>query len=515
MVRAASVVGASTLLSRVAGLVRDQVAAYFFGTSAAAAAFVVAFRLPNLFRRLLAEGALTVAFVPVFTQTMQEGGRPAAGELFKSVFTLLTLVLAGLCLLGIVFAPEVVSVMAPGFRDEPDKFRLTVFLTRVLFPYISFMALGALFMGALNARGYFALPALGPFICNLATIALTFLLVSRVAPPILSLALGTMVGGFLQLAIQLPGLRRAGLPLRFSFRFRTPGVGKIFLLMGPAALGAAAYQLSIFVNTILGSFLPPGSIPWLYFADRLVQFPLGVFSMAIGTAALPALARQSASGDQEGFIDSARFALGLSFFITLPAMVGLTALALPLVTGLFQRGEFTAASSLGTAAALQAYTLGLPFLSGASILARVFYSRADTRTPTMVAAGSLGLGVVFALILMWPFQHVGLALSSSLASLVNFCWLYALLLAREKAFPQKAMLREMLICFVIAGLMGAAVWPLGTWAMAAGSLWALTGRTLVAVGAGVAVYVVLAVLTRRPQMRPAVNLLKRRLGRRK
>jgi len=512
--KAAAVVGSATLLSRIAGLARDQVMAYFFGTnSIAAQAFVVAFRIPNLLRRLLAEGALTVAFVPVFTQTMAEGGKPAAARLFSGMFSLLALALLLVCALGVAFTPQIVLLIAPGFREAPELFSTTVFLARLLFPYILFMGLGALFMGALNASGRFAAPALAPFISNLAMIAGTCLLSPHLEMPIMGLIIGTMAGGLLQLAIQLPSLRRCGLILMPSLDFRSPAIKKILFLMGPAALGAAVYQLSVFINTILGSFLPEGSIPMLYYADRLMQFPLGIFTMAIGAAALPALARQSAQGDHDGFIQSARFALGLSFFITIPAMAGLLVLAKPLVAFLFERGEFTHESSLGTAAALRAYVIGLPFLSGAGILARVFYSRSNTKTPTLIAMASLGAGSVCAVLLMWPFQHVGLALASSVSSTVNFFWLYTIILARENGFPQKEMLKEISSYFLLAALMGLAVYPFGQWAESAAGFYALAFRTLAGVAAGIAVYMGLSILTRRPHVKPVLNIIKRKLGR--
>lgn len=513
--KTASIVGSATLLSRIAGLARDQVTGYYFGTSIAAAAFVVAFRIPNLFRRLLAEGAFTAAFVPVFTTTLADGGPAAAADLFKKVFTLLALALVLLCFGGVIFAPEVVALMAPGFRDTPEKFTLTVYLARILFPYIFFMGLGALFMGALNSSGYFAAPALGPFVGNLAMIAGTIALSPYMERPVTGLALGALAGGGLQLAIQLPSLRRAGLRLRLDFHFLTPEVKKILLLMGPAALGAAVYQLSIFVNTIMASFLTEGSIPYLYYADRLMQFPLGIFAVALGTAVLPALSRQNALGDHQGFADSAKFALGLSFFITLPAMVGLTVLALPLVTFLFQRGAFTSESSQGTAAALQALALGLPFLSGAGILARIFYSRSNTRTPTLVGMGSLAVGTVLAFILMWPLKFVGLALASSLSSVVNFCWLYGLLTARASVDqPQIKILKEVLVYCFLASLMGLAIWPLGPWALASQGFWFLALKTTISVVAGVLVYFGLAVAAKCSHAVYMVNLVKRRFCRR-
>ena len=506
--RAASIVGGATMLSRIAGLVRDQVIAYFFGSSIVTAAFVVAFRIPNLFRRLLGEGALTVAFVPIFSRTLGLGGTPAASKLFRQCLTLLGLTLTILSILGVIFAAELVTIMAPGFLDDPAKFNLTVLLTQIMFPYIFFMAMGALFMGALNASGHFTTPALGPFVGNIAIILGAIFLCPLFDIPVLGLALGAMIGGGLQLSIQLPALRRHGLSLLPDFSFWTPEVKKILLLMGPAALGAAAYQISIFINTILASFLPEGSIPWLYFADRLMQFPLGVFTVAIGVATLPSLSRQAATGDTAGFISSARFALGLSFFVTVPAMVGLVALALPLVTILFERGEFTSISSQGTAEALMAYALGLPFLSGAGILARIFYSRANTRTPTLVATASLALGIIAALSLMGPLQHMGLALASSLGSIVNFFWLYALLLTQEKSFPNKEMLKELASYFLLAALMLPPVWYLGQWAMAADFFPEKALRTLGAVFSGIIIYLGLARLTRQAHLTFILSTMK-------
>ena len=511
--RAASIVGGATMLSRVAGLVRDQVIAYFFGSSTVAAAFVVAFRIPNLFRRLLGEGALTVAFVPIFSYTLGQNGNLAANKLFRQCLTILGLVLMVLSILGVFFAAELVTIMAPGFLDDPEKFNLTVLLTQIMFPYIFFMAMGALFMGALNASGHFTAPALGPFMGNVAIILGAIFLCPIFDMPVLGLALGVMIGGAMQLAIQLPALRRSGLSLRPDFSFWTPEVKKILLLMGPAALGAAAYQISIFINTILASFLPEGSIPWLYFADRLMQFPLGVFTVAIGVATLPSLSRQAATGDTAGFISSARFALGLSFFVTVPAMVGLVALTMPLVTVLFERGEFTAISSQGTAEALMGYALGLPFLSGAGILARIFYSRSNTRTPTLVATASLALGVIAALILMGPLKHMGLALASSLGSMVNFFWLYTLLLTQEKSFPNKEMLKELAGYFLLAGLMLIPVWYLGQWAMEADFFIYKALRTLVAVFCGIIIYLGASKLTRQAHLTFILEAIKEKLKR--
>ena len=511
IVRAAGLVGGATFLSRLAGLVRDQVTASFFGDSPAAAAFLVAFRMPNLLRRLLAEGALTVAFVPVFTQALTTGSREAAQVLFQKMLTLLTLTLVLVCALGHLFAPQIADLMAPGFSRDQAQMELTVRLTRLLFPYIFFMGLGALFMGALNAGGFFAAPALGPVMGNLGVIVAAFTLTTHFSPPILALVAGVLAGGFLHLAVQLPSLKKMGLRLKPDFHFRDPGVKTILVTMVPAALGAAVYQLSVFINTILASFLPGGSIPWLYYADRLMQFPLGVFTMAIGSAALPALSRLAASGDRAGFLASAHFALALSFFITVPAMVGLITLAEPLVAFLFERGAFTRASTLGTAQALQAFALGLPFLSGSSVMARIFYSRRDTRTPTLVAVAALAFGVAAALVLMGPLRHQGLALASALSSLANFLGLYILLARWDRDFPRGRLIAEIAGYFGLALLMGAAVRPLAGWALDAPGFALLAGRTLAAVTAGVGLYFGLALLTKRPQVEPLSRFLKRKL----
>jgi putative peptidoglycan lipid II flippase len=452
-------VGVGTLASRIAGLVRDQVTAYCFGAGPAADAFFVAFRIPNLLRRLLAEGALTPAFVPVFTERLVSGGMGAAGALFREIFTLMTLALAAVTAAGIVFAPQIVTLIAPGFAENPDQFRLTVLLARLLFPYILLITLTALAMGVLNSLGRFNIPALGPVFLNICMILGAALLSPRLDTPILGLALGALAGGAVQLAIQLPGIRRAGVGLGFARPFRDPAAARVFRLMAPTALGAAAYQVSVFVNTQLASFLAEGSVSWLYYADRLVQFPLGVFSLALATAVLPALSRQASLGDRKAFRDTFRKSLAFQFFITLPAAAGLAVMSDPLVSLLFERGSFGPESTAMTAAALRAYVLGLPFLSGASLAARAFYSLKDTGTPAKVAAASLGIGLLAALLLLRPMGHAGLALASSLASFVNFAWL-ALLLRKSGNLGLRSFSLDALKSTLLALAMAALLWPL-------------------------------------------------------
>jgi putative peptidoglycan lipid II flippase len=459
VVRNASIVGAGTLLSRIAGLVRDQVTAFYFGASPAADAFFVAFRIPNLLRRLLAEGALTPAFVPVFTDRLVSGGKEAARGLFVGVWSLMTLVLGAITVLGVVFAPTIVRLIAPGFASNPGQFELTVLLARVLFPYILLITLTALAMGALNSLGRFNIPALGPVLLNVCMVLGAVLISPRLERPILGLALGALLGGVAQLAIQLPGIVRAGISLGFTLKLKDPAVFRVLKLMAPTALGAAAYQVSVFVNTQLASLLEEGSVSFLYYADRLVQFPLGVFSLAIATAILPAMARSKAEGDELGFKEMFQRALSLQFFITIPAMAGLMVMGVPLVSLLFERGSFDAASTVETSKALLGYSLGLPFLSGASLAARAFYSLSDTKTPAKVAAVSLAIGLLLAIILMFPLGHAGLALASSLASLVNFLWL-ALLLRKKGILRLGDFASDALRSALYALLMAAILWPI-------------------------------------------------------
>jgi len=443
MTRAAGVVGVWTTLSRLTGFVRDMVIALFLGASPAADAFFVAFRIPNLLRRLFAEGALSAAFVPTFVDTLQRDGDAEAARLARAAFTFAAIVLAGVTILGIVFSPWIVRVIALGFFKDPAKFALTVDLTRVMFPYIFFISLVALASGVLNSMRHFSAPAAAPIILNLSMIisVAAFCTLFNVDPTY-ALAWGVVAGGILQLALQVPFLSRVGVRLRPDFDFRNPALKRIGVLFVPAAFGGAVYQINVMIGTILASLLPSGGVSWLYYADRLVELPLGIFAIALGTAVLPSMSRQASNGDMGGLSQSVSFSLRVTAFFIIPASVALILLREPLISVLFQRGRFTFLDTQETASALLWYTVGLWAFSGLKVVVQAFFSMKDTRTPVWVSIGAVVVNLVVGLVLMGPMKQGGLALATSLAAAFNLVVLFAILIGRLGEFPTATFARS-------------------------------------------------------------------------
>jgi putative peptidoglycan lipid II flippase len=435
--RAAGVVGLYTMLSRVFGFLRDVVVAAFFGAGLVTDAFFVAFRIPNLLRRMLGEGSLTVSFVPVFTEYLNKKTRAEALELANIAFTMLSVILVMVSIIGVIFSPVIVTVMAPGFTKVPAQYELTVFLNRLMFPYIFFISLVALCMGILNALRHFAAPALSPVVLNISMIIAALTLRDFFGEPIVALAVGVMIGGVLQLAMQWPFLVRMGIRLKPAFNFAHPGLKKIGLLMLPAVFGAAIYQINIFIGTILASFLPRGSVSYLYYADRIVELPLGVFAIAVGTATLPSFSNQISRGNFEEFKKTLAFSTRLILFITIPAMIALIALREPIISVLFQRGHFDAASTILTAQALFFYAVGLWAFSVIRVIISAFYALQDTMTPMKAAIVALVVNVIFSLLLMFPLKHGGLALATSIASAVNVILLMVILTKKIGCFMDR------------------------------------------------------------------------------
>jgi len=403
--RSAGTVAFFTFLSRILGLLRTMVVAFSFGAGTNADAFFVAFRIPNLLRRLVAEGALTAAFLPIYVEYLEKRTPEDAQRVANVTFTLLAMVLTLLSLGGVLLSPWIIHAFAPGFVHDPDKFQLAVSLNRILFPYIFFVSLVALCMGVLNAKGHFAAPAAAPIILNIFMITGAVVFSQWFRPPIFGLAVGVLLGGLFQLLIQIPALVRSRVRIRPCFAFRDPAVKRIAWLFLPAAFGAAVYQLNIFVSQLLASFLPQGSISYLWYANRILEFPLGVFGIALTTAAFPSLSRQSSRDDMEGFQQILDETLRLVTFICLPAMVGLILLRVPIVQVLFQRGAFDSQTTLQTADALLYYCLGLWPIAAARILVACFYSLQDTATPVKLSFVAFVANAILSLILMGPMRH--------------------------------------------------------------------------------------------------------------
>lgn len=421
--QAAGTVGFFTLLSRILGLVRDMVVARFFGAGLVTDAFFVAFRIPNLLRRLFAEGSLTIAFIPVFTEYLTQKTKEDAFQLAKVVLTILSIVLVVVTVLGILFAPWIVRIQAFGFGSSGIRYDLTVLLTRITFPYIFLISLVAFFMGVLNSLRHFAAPAAAPIFLNIGIIASTLWISPHFSEPIVGVAIGVLMGGVLQVALQIPWVLKKGLSLLPVWMPRHPAVKRIGLLMLPAIFGSAIYQFNQFIGTLLASFLAEGSVSWLYYADRLVQFPLGVFAIAISTAALPSLSREVAQEQLTQFNNTLSHALRMVFFITIPSMVGLIVLGKLIIQVFFERGAFGPNSTVMTYEALFFYSLGLWAFSGSRILVAAFYAFQDTKTPVKAAIVALVANLILSLLLMGPLRHGGLALALSLASSLQLCLL--------------------------------------------------------------------------------------------
>jgi putative peptidoglycan lipid II flippase len=453
--RSVATVGSLTMVSRLFGFARDMLTAAILGAGPVADAFFVAQRLPNLFRSLFAEGAFSAAFVPLANRALVDGGKPALKDFAEQAFAVLFAALLVFVLLGEAFMPRVMNVIAPGFEKDPEKFQLVVTLTRITFPYLLFISLTALQGGLLNTVDRFAAAAATPVLLNLFLIAALLLMQALHWTDGTVLAWALTLSGVAQFAWLMVSCRRADVGLRLRVPRLTPAVKQTLTIMGPGVLGAGVTQLNLLVSTALASMLPGGSVSYLYYADRLNQLPLGVVGIAVATAILPPLSRQLRGGDEAGAIETQNRGLELSVLLTLPAATALAILALPILATLFERGAFGPTEASATASALIAYAVGLPAFVLVKVLAPAFFARHDTKTPVKIAIVSLATNLLFTIVLMRFFAHVGVAAALSVSG-----WLQAALLmtilARRSHFHIDARARVNLPRIALATLgMGA------------------------------------------------------------
>ncbi|MBI4291771.1 MAG: murein biosynthesis integral membrane protein MurJ [Betaproteobacteria bacterium] len=487
LLKALATVSSMTLVSRILGFVRDAVIARMFGAGLATDAFFVAFRIPNLLRRLFAEGAFSQAFVPILSEYKARGGESAAKLLVERTATLLSLVLVAVSLLGVALAPVIIYITAPGFAADSTKFGITVAMLRVTFPYILFISLVSIAGGVLNTWSRFAVPAFTPTLLNVSFIVGALFAAPYFDPPVMVLAWAVFLGGILQLALQFPALAMIGMLPRPRLTFWDPGVRRVLALMGPAVIGVSVSQISLIINTIFASFLANGSVSWLYYADRLMEFPTGLLGVALGTVLLPSLSKYHAEADTERYSRLLDWGLRLTLILALPAAAALAALALPLVTTLFHYGEFGEHDVWMTRQALIAYSVGLLGLILVKVLAPGFYARQNIRTPVRIAIVTLLATQALNAALIMPLGHAGLALSIGLGACLNAGLLYRKL--REHAIyqPQPGWGLFLLKVAASTGAMVAALWAvMGTdawWFAAPGAVRALALSGMVAGGA--------------------------------
>ncbi|MBV4412115.1 murein biosynthesis integral membrane protein MurJ [Enterobacteriaceae bacterium YMB-R22] len=471
LLKSLAAVSSMTMFSRVLGFARDAIVARVFGAGMATDAFFVAFKLPNLLRRIFAEGAFSQAFVPILAEYKSKEGEEATRVFVAYVCGLLTLALALVTALGILAAPWVIMVTAPGFSDTAEKFQLTSQLLRITFPYILLISLASLAGAILNTWNRFSVPAFAPTLLNVSMILFALFAAPHFNPPVLALAWAVTVGGVLQLFYQLPHLKKIGMLVLPRVSFKNAGAIRVIKQMGPAILGVSVSQVSLIINTIFASFLVSGSVSWMYYADRLMEFPSGVLGVALGTILLPSLSRSFASGKHDEYNRLMDWGLRLCFLLALPSAVALGLLAKPLTVSLFQYGKFTAFDAAMTQRALIAYSVGLIGLILVKVLAPGFYSRQDIKTPVKIAIVTLIATQLMNLAFIGPLKHAGLSLSIGLAACLNAGLLFWQL-RRRNIFQPQAGWAPFLLRLVIAVLvMSAALlgmmqlmpaWELGT-----------------------------------------------------
>ncbi|MFQ6083303.1 MAG: murein biosynthesis integral membrane protein MurJ [Candidatus Aminicenantia bacterium] len=460
LVKSTAVITGPTILSRILGYLRDMLQAFYLGTSTGADAFTIAYIIPNLLRRLMGEGALTAAFIPTFTQIKKKESKDNTWNFANTVFYNLVLIAAGITILGIIFSPFLVKIIAIGYKQVPGKWELTTNLTRIMFPYIFFISLAALCMSILNSFFKFAVPASTPVLFNIAIIVTALVLAQRTEEPAFAFAIGVVIGGVLQLAFQIPFLWRLGMKFKPNVSFTHPAMVKIGKLMVPGIFGLGISQINLALSRMLASLLAEGSAAALYYATRVRELTLGLFSIALSIALLPTLSEQAAEENIPGMKKTLIFSLKLIILITIPAFLGLLILAKPIIQVLFERGAFGIESTSMTVSALVFFSIGLPFISGCKILTSVFYSLKDTKTPVIIGFFIMIIYLSSSFLLMHPLAVGGIALALSIAEIINFFALWLFLEKKIGFISKKEILLSISKVIICSGLMGLVLWSL-------------------------------------------------------
>jgi putative peptidoglycan lipid II flippase len=517
LARSASVVGAATLLSRILGLAREMIILKLFGKHLTDA-FYAAFRLPNTLRYLMGEGALSAAFIPIFSDYLRNRGKREAWELATAVMLSLLVASSLIVCAGMLFAPWIVRLLLAGFAGDPQKIALTVSLTRWMFPYLIFVSLVALCMGILNSLGHFAMPSLCQAAFNFTVILAAVFLSPRWGASgqerIFAVALGVLAGGTVQLAMQIPVLRMKGFHLEVGGVWNHPELRRIFKLMIPAIAGLGVYHVNLIVDNLFASFLAEGSVTYLFAANRLIQFPIGTFAIGISTVAFPLMAGYAVSGDMPRLKEALNYALRLCFFITIPAAAGLVVLGKPIIRLLYERGEFLADGSTDpTYWAVMFYSLGVFAVSGVSVVVRCFYSLQDTTTPVRIAVVAVAANVVLDWVLMGPLRHGGLALATSLAQCINLTLLLWMLRLKVGKLGLRMVGRSLGKIVVSTAVMAAVSWLVFRWVaygVPGDELGLKALRVFVPLLAGMAGYFTVAHLVSAPELPELVQEFRRR-----
>lgn len=462
LLKSTSIVAISTFLSRIMGYIRDMIIADSFGATGKLDSFFVAFRIPNLLRKLVAEGSLTISFIPVYTDYLVNKEKKEALELAQKTLSILILILIIITIIGEVFSPQIVKVFAYGFR-ETERINLTIQLNRILFPYLLLVGLVAYAMGVLNSHKIFFSPAFSPVLLNIGFILGAIIFSNYFNEPLYGLAIGVLVGGLMQLSLQIPFLIKSGFRIKFSIDINHPGIKRIFRMIAPALFGIAIYQINILMSTILASMLPSGSISYLYYSDRLIEIVLGIFIISLSNVILPELSKFSATKDYEKLKELYISSIRASLFIAIPSSIAMITVGIPIISTLFMRGEFTPYHVRMTYCALLYASMGIVAISVLRITTPVFFSLKDTRSPVITSTISFFLNIILGYFLMQTkLKHAGLSLANSISVTMQTLILLYWLQRKMGNIDLKSLISPIIKYFISGLVMSVAIWHISS-----------------------------------------------------